>query len=143
MKINKKTQYGLLLVLYLCRSGRSTLETISLNLGLSKSFLEQVARDLRLYEVVRSIRGPNGGYEVLGEPTVKDVWMALGDSDLISSFDRYEYKTGKTEHRALLSCIIGFQAALIPLFNQKVVNVGKELVRAELSKLREAEGRAN
>lgn len=78
MKLNQKTIYALLFVLYLGRTGRANTYTVAQSMGLSTNFLEQVARTLRVGGVVKSIRGPGGGYELLGDPSYGQVLAAMG-----------------------------------------------------------------
>lgn len=101
MKINKKMQYGILLCLYLDRSGRTTMDNAAENLGVSKAFLDQIARNLRLSGLVKSTRGPGGGYELAGDPCVHEVFEALDPIRLISTKQATKYKYGPPEGRAL------------------------------------------
>lgn len=98
MKLNQKIQYGLLFGLYLSRAGRANVEDIAEQLGLSKAMLEQVAAKLRRDNVVKSIRGPGGGYELIGDPSAKDFFDALEPVRLLKNKNNY-LKT--QEHRAL------------------------------------------
>lgn len=77
MKISKHLEYGFLFTLYVCRAGRATTEVAAQTLNLSHQMLQQIARRLKVAGVMKSIRGPGGGYEVVGEPTVLDLFNAL------------------------------------------------------------------
>lgn len=139
MKLNKRLQYGLLLALYLCRSGRATIEGASEGLGLSTSFLTQVARSLRIAGVIKSVRGAHGGYELKGEPTVLDVFNALSPVQLLNKAESAAYSKGHSEHRALYNYVINLGHAWGPLLRRKVRNVGMELVVNELARLNRAQ----
>jgi len=131
MRLNKKLQYGLLFALYLSRSGRATLDIISQNLDVSQSFLEQIARKLRIMGVVKSIRGPSGGYELIDGMTVGMVINALQTPVIMSSKEASVYARGELEHRALARMANDMAFSLTPVFRMKIKDVVGELVRAE------------
>lgn len=145
MRFNKKEQYGLLFVLYLCRSGRATIDNAALNLNVPKSFLEQIARQLRLANIVNSVRGFHGGHELACDPTVAEVLGALSDAPLVLTEPEFRfYTTGAAEHRALGTLAKNVLTTLNVHLNRKVSNIGKELVANELQALnRASEGRAH
>lgn len=132
MRINRRLQYGLLLVFYLSRSGRSTTEIASQNLSVSKYFLEQVARDLRIAGVIKSIRGPYGGYELVGEPEVSQVLHALQQFTFFSPQELANYRRGELEHRALARLVDDLYFSSFPVFNRKAKDIVSEVVRTEL-----------
>lgn len=135
MKLNKSMQYGLLLALYLSRSGLASLTDIAENLKLSKSFLEQIANKLKKYNVVQSTRGIHGGYELVGEPTVKELFDALGITQTIPTKDLDSYKTGHQEHRALAQYSLDISSALNSLFKRKIRNISLQSVANEVAML--------
>lgn len=145
MKINRRLQYGLLLAVYLSRSGRSTIDTISKNIDVPKDFLEQIARDLRVKGVLKSIRGPHGGYELAGEPTVAKVVYALEPVVLMSQQEVDCYKRGELEHRALASVVADMFFSLHSVLHRPVRDIVRELVAAEKYLIERAEpcARAN
>lgn len=134
MKLTKKLQYGLLIVLYLCRSGRANADSMSAGMGVSRSFLDQISRRLRISGVITAYRGPGGGYELKGDPTVGDVFAALGASPLfLSAKDASTYRTSGTEHRALAHMVSNMRSAMALMLNRKIRNCGQELVVSELA----------
>lgn len=133
MKLNKKMQYGLLLTLYLSRSGRACLKDIADHLKLSLSFLEQVANKLKKSNVIKSYRGAHGGYELVSEPTVKNVLDALGSSYGMNSKDFETYRSGQQEHRALAQCSIDMALALANVTRRKIRNIGLQSVANEVA----------
>lgn len=136
MRLSKTLQYGLLFALYLCRSGRTTVESASEGMGVPFEFLTQIASKLRRYGVVKSVRGPHGGYELNGNPTVRDVFLAL--STPVSLLGREEldnYRKGSTDHRALAAYVLNLNMALQPLLSRNVRNVAAELVANEMARL--------
>ncbi len=131
MRINRKLQYGLLFSVYLSRSGRSTIDIVSKNIDVPKSFLEQIARELRIAGVLKSIRGPNGGYELIGEPLVSDVFAALNEITLLSPQEISSYQRGEMEHRALAAMVKDMAFSLYPVLGRKIKDVVKELINME------------
>lgn len=74
MKISTKGRYGLTLMIELARNygaGPLSLKAIAEKKGLSNHYLEQLATPLRNAGLIRSIRGPYGGYSLTREP--KDI----------------------------------------------------------------------
>jgi Rrf2 family protein len=131
MKITKKMQYGLLLVLYLTRSGRSTVETVATELSISLSFLEQIANTLRKANVLLSVRGPAGGYEIIGDPTVIAVLKPLQGA---ISYPGYSISKS-SEKRALGNLLRGINDYLTPLLSRKVRSLTMELAAKEVAVL--------
>ena len=132
MRINRELQYGLLFVIYLSRSGRSTIDTVSQNISVPKSFLEQIARTLRIAGLIKATRGPSGGYELIGQPTMLDVFTALNQVALLSPQEMSGYKHGALEHRAMARMVEDMCFSLAPVLNRSVKDVVRELVEAEL-----------
>lgn len=131
MKLNKKLQLGLLFAFYLSRSGKTTIASAAEGLKASRTFLEQVARELRLKGVVRSTRGPSGGYELIGEPFVGDVFRALSSR----SFNTPASNMHNYESRTLNHLIYNLNDSLNPVLNRKVKNVGMDLIAADSARL--------
>ena len=71
MKISTKGRYGLTLMIELARnygSGPISLKAIAEQKNLSNHYLEQLATPLRNAGLIRSVRGPYGGYTLAKEP---------------------------------------------------------------------------
>lgn len=130
MKMNKAFENAILLTLYADRAGRCTLAEVSETQGVSLYFLEQIARKLRKAGVLQSFRGPGGGYEVDGNPTVLDVVTAMG-------YKRLGY--GKSimspspEIRALGNVLSNLQGAQVYVLNRKIKNLNHELAANEVA----------
>lgn len=142
MKINKRAQYGILLCIYLSNAGRATLETVSLNLGLSKSFLDQVARDLRLGGLVKSIKRPHSGYELQGDPTVGNVLSILSPVSILDKGDYAELRVGGTEQRAFANFVKNLTNGLQPLLGVRIRELTHSMAKLELSRLEGPEASA-
>jgi Rrf2 family cysteine metabolism transcriptional repressor len=132
MKLNKKMQYAVLFSLYVSRAGRATVEVAADNLSLSRSFLEQVARKLRIAGVVKSVRGPNGGYELVGDPTVYDVLTAVAPVKLLGP-EATDYKSGKAEERAFYRFALNLGNSIMPVLRKSISKVNDELVVSEVA----------
>ena len=66
MKYSTKVRYGLAVVVVLAQKNEITaLSTIASQLGLSKTYLEQVLFLLKSHQIVDSVKGPNGGYKLM------------------------------------------------------------------------------
>ncbi|HZW67150.1 MAG TPA: Rrf2 family transcriptional regulator [Pseudogracilibacillus sp.] len=71
MKISTKGRYGLTLMIELARNygaGPLSLKSIAEQKDLSNHYLEQLATPLRNAGLIRSVRGPYGGYTLAKEP---------------------------------------------------------------------------
>lgn len=80
MKLVKKAQYALLFVIFLHNEKKASVKFASEILNLPKSFLEQIARNLRQSDIITVKKGPNGGYSLTDgrSPTVTEVLEAVG-----------------------------------------------------------------
>lgn len=130
MKLNKAYQNAILLTLYADRAGRCTLSQVSETQGVSLHFLEQIARKLRKAGVLQSFRGPGGGYEVDGNPTVLDVIVAMG-------YKREGYgkalMSRSSELRALGNILANVSAAQHYILSRKIKNLNLELAANEVA----------
>jgi Rrf2 family transcriptional regulator, iron-sulfur cluster assembly transcription factor len=95
MKLTTKGRYGLAVVVMLNKKkGQSiSLLSISLSLGISKLYLEQILAVLKSHQIVLSIKGPSGGYYI--EPgshfTVYDILSVL-EPNLTQATEAIEHK---------------------------------------------------
>ncbi len=135
MKLNKQVQYGLLLALYLYRSGKTTVANASEGLKVSNSFLVQIANKLKKAGVIISSKGPTGGYSLVEDTTVRDVINALQPLQLLTKKEIFTYATGELEHRALAYYIENVSKYINSLLNKKIKDVEKEVNSMELAYL--------
>ena len=120
MKLNKKAHYALQLAVYLTRSGCSNIQVIAENLKLSPTFLAQVANQMKKGGVLKSVKGPGGGYELIGEPTVRMVLSAVDSSRVVSQKDKDSFETGTIEQRTVGTLLGVMQIALGRAMNATV-----------------------
>lgn len=120
MKLNKKTQLGIMLALYLSRNGRSSCKTVAKRLNLPPVFLDQVAQLLRKGGVIKSTKGPGGGYEILGDPCISDVYTALESSPLLEIAEITALSRGEKEHRSLVYLALDINCALGNVMHRKI-----------------------
>lgn len=97
VKISTKGRYGLTLMIELARnygSGPISLKSIAEQKDLSNHYLEQLATPLRNAGLIRSVRGPYGGYTLAKEPkdiTTGDVIRVLeGPITLVEGIENEE-----------------------------------------------------
>ncbi len=136
MKLNKRTQYAFLFTLYLCRSGRATIDSIAEQLGLSACMLSSVANTLGKAKVVTSFKGPNGGYELNGDMTVGDVYIAMNDTAVLASYEQDRLSHGDHDQRAFAHLIGNLKGALRVIFKRKLRNVSLELAANEFGAIK-------
>jgi len=85
MRITSKGRYGLRAVIKLAMSTHTrpiSISTIANDENVSSEFLEQIFYKLKKAGVIRSIRGPGGGFVLDRKPediTVKDILAAVGE----------------------------------------------------------------
>ena len=132
MKLNKDLQAALLLTLYICRAGRATIHGMAEGLHLSEPFLHNVALKLRRAKIIRSVRGPGGGYELVGEPTVRQVFEAIQPVRLNNSDTSPQSRTH--EGRTLTHLSESLSLSLRPVLSQKIRNLGMDLTAKESKK---------
>ena len=85
MRLSTKGRYAVTAMLDLALQagkGPVTLADISVNQGISLSYLEQLFAALRSKQLVRGVRGPGGGYYLgrsAGEITIADIICAVDE----------------------------------------------------------------
>ena len=95
MSFSKKTRYGLISLIDLAvnsQNGPVSLGSIAKRNGISQQFLEQIFAAFRSARLVRSVKGPQGGYQLAksaAEVTVADV-LQVFHVDLIKTADHSE-----------------------------------------------------
>jgi DNA-binding IscR family transcriptional regulator len=136
MRIGKRGEYALLFTLYVARAGRATVSSAAKSLALSPSFLEQVARNLRMADILKVVRGPGGGYELIGTPTIGGVLKAVGVGQLMSVSDTvHNARSPMTEHRALAHIVGGISWKLNEAMRVPITEAGAQLVRSEVEQM--------
>jgi Rrf2 family iron-sulfur cluster assembly transcriptional regulator len=86
MRITTKGRYGLRAVINLARSNHTrpvTIGSIASEENVSSEFLEQIFFKLKKAGLIRSIRGPGGGFvlnRTPGDISVQDILVAVGET---------------------------------------------------------------
>ncbi len=77
MRLTTKSQYAVRALLHLTEKEGKTIQMreISVSEGISKPYIEQLFNKMRKYGLIKSIRGPQGGY-ILARPAKK---ITMGD----------------------------------------------------------------
>lgn len=131
MKFNTTVTNGILFCLYLSRAGRARTIDAASTLGISNQYLSQIALKLKRANLVLSVRGPNGGYELISNTTVLQVINALSD--------RQPVNPGlSTEIRAFNALMVEAGNQFKQVFNKKFNEINQNLVNLEVSQLEAA-----
>lgn len=97
MNITLKTEYALRALHEIVTSGKGkpvNRKTIAKSQGISEHFLEKICIDLQKGKILKSVRGPGGGFVLdrsIDEITLWDIYTAVDDPDYTE--DRCYHKT--------------------------------------------------
>lgn len=133
MRLSKKSRYGLRALIDLTVNSKTShvaLNCIAERNNISPQYLEQVFASLRKAGIVKSIKGPQGGYflaEDAEDITVAEILLALDGSYFIES----EEITDTTQQTGIS---VAIQELLIDRVNEKLDEVLKGLTLADLEK---------
>ena len=75
--ISKKTIHAIEVCVYLAgqrHAGYVTTTTMSPRLDLSISYLENILKPLKAHNIVSAMKGPGGGYMILGDTSLISIW---------------------------------------------------------------------
>ena len=133
MKFSKKSRYGLISLIDLsvhAKIGHVALNSIALRNDISPQSLEQVFAALRRAGIVKSIKGPQGGY-LLNHPaekiTVAEILEALDGTYHIADEDT-------TEESACKGIAVAIQTRVIDEVNHRLDELLMNLTLADLVK---------
>lgn len=111
--LSSRVQYALIILEEVLKSNGIALpklKTISDRYDISIHFLEQVARDLRVAGLIKSVRGPGGGYKKQKDQiSLLDVLRAVDKKDIILVSEEYEriYDFKRDIEQKLKTIIVG------------------------------------
>lgn len=131
MKLSKKSRYGLKALVDLAvnsGSGHVALYSIAERNGISAQYLEQVFAGLKKAGIIRSIKGPQGGYFLAEDP--EQVTVASVIEALEGSYQIEEEKITESTLQPGISAAI--QILLIDRVNQRMEEILRELTLADL-----------
>lgn len=132
MRLSSKTRYGLACTLYLANSSdKVSVQQLSSDLQLSPLYLQQVMSALKNGNIVNSIKGSGGGYELTRKSqdiTLYDCLLALEPT----LFEDTETATPNVDYHNVLDMMV-----FTPL-NEKLIEFSQSLNLEQLShKLKE------
>lgn len=96
MQITNKHEIAILFILYLGVETK-TIRTLSAEIGVSTSYLEQIARILKQKGLIASVMGPGGGCyltRTVQDIKIKDILLAGGQRWSGLLFNKIIYKIG-------------------------------------------------
>ena len=133
MKFSKKSRYGLIALIDLSVNSKTdhvALNSIAERNGLSSQYLEQIFAALRRAGIVKSVKGPQGGYLLsreAGKITVSEILEALeGD---------YRFESESiSEDSKNVGISITIQQLVIDKVNQELENILTNLTLADLDR---------
>ena len=131
MKFSKKSRYGLISLIDLsvhAKNGHVALNSIAERNDISPQYLEQVFAALRRAGIVKSIKGPQGGY-LLNHPAEKitEILEALDGTYHIADEDT-------TEESACKGIAVAIQTRVIDEVNHRLDELLMNLTLADLVK---------
>lgn len=135
MKLSKKSRYGLRALIDLAVNSKTdhvSLNSIAERNDISLQYLEQIFASLRRAGIVKSIKGPQGGYLLsrpAGRITVADILEALEGSYQIESEDI-------TVDDSCKGTVFAIQELLIDQVNDRLDDILTHLTLADLEKRR-------
>lgn len=106
MKFDRESVLGILFCLYLKRSGRANVQNASLNLNCSHDHLQLISNKLRKKQILNSKKGPGGGFELVGDPTILQIVSAIKGYSFVKSEEKTRLNFGEFEQRALSSLFL-------------------------------------
>lgn len=129
MKLSKKSRYGLRALIDLTinsRNGHVALKSIAERNDISPQYLEQVFASLRKADIVKSVKGPQGGYLLSREPekiTISEILEALEGNYLV------EAEADQTDHGSAV-----IQELIIDKVNNQLGSMLSDITLHDLEK---------
>lgn len=133
MRISTKIRYGLRAICdlaYHISETPSQIKQISKRQEISARYLEQIFKKFKKAGIIKSVRGPFGGYLLAKEPhsiTVGDIIRAIDGEDIHLVFCSALQKPSQKPCKRLGSCVVsevweGASKTLMDYFNNITVN---------------------
>jgi Rrf2 family transcriptional regulator, iron-sulfur cluster assembly transcription factor len=101
MNITLKTEYALRALQEVIRSGWEkpvTRKQIAEKQNISEHFLEKIFIELQKKQIIKSVRGPGGGFMLNREPHEISLW------DVFTAVDDIDYREERCYHRTTSGC---------------------------------------
>lgn len=133
MKISTKIRYGVRALCEIAYSSAATpsqIKGISARQGISARYLEQIFKKFRKAGIIKSVRGPLGGYLLAKKPkeiTVGDIIRAIDGQDIELVFCSGTKKTSKKPCDRIGKCVVSevwdeASKKLMNYFNSVTIN---------------------
>jgi Rrf2 family transcriptional regulator, iron-sulfur cluster assembly transcription factor len=133
VKISTKIRYGvraLCDIVYSSTDMPSQIKRISARQGISARYLEQIFKKFKKAGIIKSVRGPFGGYLLLRKPeeiSIGDIIRAIDGGDIELVFCSGHKKTSKKPCKRLGKCVVsdvwdGASKTLMDYFNSITIN---------------------
>jgi Rrf2 family protein len=133
MKISTKIRYGLRAICDLAYTQSeipSRIKQISARQEISARYLEQIFKKFKKAGIIKSVRGPFGGYLLAKKPqsiTVGDIIRAIDGEDIKLVFCSGLQKTSKKPCKRIKTCVVsevwdGASKTLMDYFNKITIN---------------------
>ena len=133
MRISTKIRYGLRAICdlaYYQSEVPSQIKQISARQEISARYLEQIFKKFKKARIVKSVRGPFGGYLLAKKPqsiTVGDIIRAIDGEDITLVFCSGLRKTPKKPCKRIKTCVVseiweGASKTLMDYFNKITID---------------------
>lgn len=136
MKLTDKVECGLLFTWYLTRAGKATIKDAAYNMEVYEPTLSSSAKALVKANLL-ALCSPNT-YELVGNPTVKQVIEAFGSTSTMEVKRYLSYKLMSTECRTLAYFSKMLDSALDSYLSKTMRSVGNDFIIAEVNLMESA-----
>jgi hypothetical protein len=133
MGLNYYTRIGILLCLYLSRSGRANLSDVAESLRIDLNNLYLIADTLLEHKVINFVF--DKGYELNENITFFNVLYAIEGTKFMQKHEYFKHSDPSMEHRALAVYDVNLGLALAPVLNRTIKNAMLELIANEVKLL--------
>lgn len=132
---------GYIATMYIARVGTAGAEEISRVMDLPLPFLRKVLVDLVSGYVLAAKKGPGGGYSLIGDVTLSDVFAVLQPLDFLTQNEFMDFRvSGDLERRSLVQLALGMQAVLDTILNKPLTKLVFDLKQTEVLNKANVEG---
>lgn len=126
MKLTSRGRYALQAILDLAANSNGKavkLQDISNRQAISLHYLEQLFRQLRQAGIVKSVRGPGGGYVLASVPeniTVLEILVGVKELTNYGNTVNELTENSTVEHKALATYVAELDSSIVEVLNAKL-----------------------